>query len=73
MYDDTTKVKFSKQDIVTGEEIAGAHLQIVDEKTGAVIEEWTTGDDGYDADGNPIAHYIEKKLKVKYPYILKEK
>ena len=72
MYDDTTKVKFSKQDIVTGEEIAGAHLQIVDEKTGAVVEEWTTGDDGYDADGNPIAHYIEKKLKVKYPYILKE-
>lgn len=41
MEDDCTKVDISKTDVVTGEELAGAHLQIID-KDGAVVEEWDT-------------------------------
>ena len=72
MYDDTTKVQINKYDITTGEEVAGAHLVVKDAETGAVIEEWVTGDDGYSTDGKPLPHYIEEKLKADHPYILEE-
>ena len=72
MYDDTTKVKINKYDITTGEEVVGAHLRVVDKETGTVIEEWTTGDDGYDENGKALPHYIEEKLDVNHPYILEE-
>lgn len=54
MKDDFTKVEFSKQDITTGKEIEGAHLQIIDKETGKVVTEWVT-------DGKP--HYIENVLQ----------
>lgn len=60
MYDDTTKVKINKYDITTGEEVVGAHLRVVDKETGTVIEEWTTGDDGYDENGKALPHYLRK-------------
>lgn len=50
MQDDYTKVSISKTDIATGEEVPGAHLQIVDGE-GNILAEWVT-------DGTP--HYIER-------------
>lgn len=47
---DVTKVMISKKDFTNGEEIEGAHLQILD-KNGVVVEEWTSGKE---------PHYIEK-------------
>lgn len=44
MKDDHTKVSISKTDIVTGEEIEGAKLQILD-KEGNVVEEWVSGEE----------------------------
>ncbi|WP_443714866.1 MSCRAMM family protein, partial [Ruminococcus bicirculans (ex Wegman et al. 2014)] len=41
MVDDTTKVRISKRDITTGEELPGATLQIIDEN-GNVVEEWVS-------------------------------
>lgn len=41
MKDDYTKTDFSKTDATTGEEIAGAHLQVID-KDGKVVAEWDT-------------------------------
>ena len=62
MVDDTTKVRISKQDVTTGEELPGATLQIIDEN-GNVVEEWVTTDE---------AHFIEGKLIAGKEYTLRE-
>ena len=62
MVDDTTKVRISKQDITTGEELPGADLQIID-KNGDVIEEWTSTKE---------PHYLEAVLKAGETYALHE-
>ena len=72
MYDDTTKVRISKQDIVTGEDVVGATLKITDKETGKIIDTWVTGEDDFNEDGNPNQHYIENKFIVGHTYILEE-
>lgn len=62
MVDDTTKVRISKRDITTGEELPGATLQIIDED-GNVVEEWVSTDE---------AHFIEGKLIAGKEYTLRE-
>ena len=62
MVDNTTKVRISKQDITTGEELPGADLQIID-KNGDVIEEWTSTKE---------PHYLEAVLKAGETYTLHE-
>ena len=62
MVDDTTKVRISKWDITTGEELPGATLQIIDEN-GNVVEEWVSADE---------AHFIEGKLIAGKEYTLRE-
>ena len=62
MVDDTTKVRISKQDVTTGEELPGATLQIIDED-GNVVEEWVSTDE---------AHFIEGKLIAGKEYTLRE-
>jgi hypothetical protein len=62
MVDDTTKVRISKWDITTGEELPGATLQIIDEN-GNVVEEWVTTNE---------PHMIEGKLIAGKEYTLKE-
>ena len=61
MVDDTTKVRISKRDITTGEELPGATLQIIDEN-GNVVEEWVSTDE---------AHFIEGKLIAGKEYTLR--
>ena len=56
---DVTKVMISKKDFTNGEEIEGAHLQILD-KNGVVVEEWISGDE---------PHYIEKLAVGEYTLI----
>ena len=72
MYDDTTKIAVTKQDIVTGEDVIGAELTIKDKETGEVIDSWITGEDGMDEDGKAIPHRIEGQLIVGRTYILEE-
>ena len=62
MVDDTTKVRISKRDITTGEELPSATLQIIDEN-GNVVEEWVSTDE---------AHFIEGKLIAGKEYTLRE-
>ena len=62
MVDDTTKIRISKRDITTGEELPGATLQIIDED-GNVVEEWVSTDE---------AHFIEGKLIAGKEYTLRE-
>lgn len=62
MVDDTTKVRISKRDITTGEELPGATLQIIDED-GNVVEEWVSTNE---------PHMIEGKLIASKEYTLKE-
>lgn len=68
MYDDTTKLAFKKQDIVTGEDVVGAKLTITDEK-GNVVDSWTVE---ADEKGNVKDHYIEGKLAIEKEYTLTE-
>lgn len=58
----STKVRISKQDITTGEELPGATLQIIDED-GNVAMEWVSTDE---------AHFIEGKLIAGKEYTLRE-
>lgn len=62
MKDDTTKVKISKRDITTNEELPGATLQIIDEN-GNIVEEWVSTSE---------PRYIEGKLIAGKEYILRE-
>ena len=62
MQDDTIKVKISKKDITTGEELPGATLQIIDEN-GNIVEEWVSASE---------PHFIEGKLIAGKEYTLKE-
>lgn len=54
-----TKVVISKKDFTTGEEIEGAHLQILDEN-GNVVADWISG---------KTPHYIEELAVGKYTLI----
>ena len=62
MKDDTTKVKISKRDITTNEELPGATLQIIDEN-GNIVEEWVSTSE---------PRYIEGKLIAGKEYTLRE-
>lgn len=61
MFNDVTKVRLSKKDATTGEELPGAHLKLVDED-GNVVDEWVSTDE---------PHYMEK-LVVGKTYTLHE-
>ena len=62
MVDNTTKVEISKRDITTDNELAGATLQIIDDKCN-VVEEWVSTDK---------PHYIEAQLIAGKTYTLTE-
>lgn len=62
MKDDTTKVKLSKQDITTGEELPGASLKLLDEE-GNTVDEWVSTSE---------PHYIEGELVAGKKYTLHE-
>lgn len=62
MKDDTTKVRISKKDITTDDELPGATLQIIDEN-GNIVEEWVSTSEPY---------FIEGKLIAGKTYTLRE-
>ena len=62
MKDDTTKVRISKKDITTKDELPGATLQIIDEN-GNIVEEWVSTNEPY---------FIEGKLIAGKTYTLRE-
>ena len=62
MVDNTTKVEISKRDITTDNELAGATLQIIDDKCN-VVEEWVSTNE---------PHYIEAQLVAGKTYTLTE-
>ncbi len=64
MYDDTTKVEFSKKDITNGRELSGCHMQVTDKDTGVVMDEWVSTEE---------SHVIEGKYAVSKTYVLTEK
>ena len=64
MYDDTTKVEFSKKDITNGRELSGCHMQVTDKDTGVVMDEWVSTEESL---------VIEGKYAVGKTYVLTEK
>ena len=62
MLDAPTRVKISKADITTHEEIPGATLRVLD-KDGIVVDEWVSED---------APHYMEAVLVAGETYTLKE-
>ena len=63
MYDDTTKIEFSKTDITNGKELPGCHMQVTEKDTGKVMDEWVS---------LRQSHVIEGKYAVGKTYILTE-
>lgn len=63
MYDDTTKIEFSKTGITNGKELPGCHMQVTDKDTGKVMDEWVSSEQ---------SHMIEGKYAVGKTYVLTE-
>ena len=64
MYDDTTKLEFSKKDITNGRELSGCKMQVTEKDTGIVMDEWVSTEE---------SHVIEGKYAVGKTYVLTEK
>lgn len=64
MYDDTTKVEFSKTDITGEKEVPGCELEVTDKETGKVMDQWTS---------TKHKHVIEGKYVVGKTYVMTEK
>ena len=64
MYDDTTKLEFSKKDITNGRELSGCHMQVTEKDTGKIMDEWVSTEE---------SHVIEGKYAVGKTYVLTEK
>ena len=62
MKDDITKVRISKKDVTTDDELPGATLQIIDED-GNIVEEWVSASE---------PHFVEGKLISGKTYTLRE-
>lgn len=63
MYDDTTKIEFSKTDITNGKELPGCNMQVTDKDTGKIMDEWVS---------SRQSHVIEGKYAVGKTYLLTE-
>lgn len=57
MKDDFTKLEIKKTDITTGDEVVGAHLQILT-KDGTVYEEWDSTEEAHIIEYIPVGDYI---------------
>lgn len=64
MYDDTTKVEFSKTDITGEKEVPGCDLEVTDKETGKVMDQWTS---------TKHKHVIEGKYVAGKTYVMTEK
>ena len=69
--DAMTEVKVSKVDIADGEELEGAHIQIIN-KDGKVVEEWVSAKDNEETEDVDEGIHIVKGLKTGEEYTLKE-
>lgn len=76
MKDEPTKVELSKQDAVTGEELPGASMQIIEPETGEAIEEWISGEEPHMVTGleigktyilhedlSPLGYYVAQDVE----------
>ncbi len=69
--DAMTEIKVSKVDIADGEELEGAHIQIIN-KDGKVVEEWVSAKDNEETEDVDEGIHIVKGLKTGEEYTLKE-
>ena len=71
MKDDFTKVDLSKTDIVTGEELPGARLHIIDEN-GEVVAEWISTDTSHRIERLPAGKYTLVEISAPAGYLITE-
>lgn len=64
MYDDTTKVEFSKTDVTGEKEVPGCKLEVTDKESGEVMDQWTS---------TKYNHMVEGKYVVGKTYVFTEK
>ena len=69
MKDDFTKIDISKADIATGEELPGAHLQIVNEN-GDVVDEWTSTNTPHRIEHLPAGKYTLVETSAPAGYLI---
>ena len=71
MKDDYTKVRISKQDTTTGEELPGAKLTILDQD-GKEVESWTSEDKPHYIDRLPVGEYVLREVTAPDGYEVAE-
>lgn len=64
MYDDTTKVEFSKVTITGDKELPGCQLEVIDKETGKIMDKWISTEN---------THIVEGKYVVGKTYIMSER
>ena len=64
MYDDTTKIEFSKTDITGEKEVTDCELEVTDKETGKIMDRWTS---------TKYKHIVEGKYVVGKTYVFTEK
>ncbi len=64
-----TKVKVSKQDIASKEELPGASLEIKD-KNGKVVEKWVSGNEPHYIEGLAVGEYTLTETQAPSGYVL---
>lgn len=66
-------VEVSKTDFVTGEEIEGAELEVIDKETGKTVDKWTSTKESHKVTGlEEGKEYILKETTAPYGYELTE-
>lgn len=65
---DYTKVRISKQDAVTGQELPGAKLLLIVRDTGEVCRKWTSGEEPYFIEGLEPGDYILRETEAPQGY-----
>lgn len=69
MEDDFMKMKISKTDIATGEELPGATLQIID-KDGVIVEEWISESEPHYIERLPVGKYTLVEVSAPEGYLV---
>lgn len=63
MKDDITKIRISKYDITSSDEVLGAKLQIIDQD-GNVVEEWISGEEPHYIERLPVGDYTLREIQA---------
>lgn len=70
MEDEFTKIKISKQDIVSSAELSGATLAVLKASDRSVVEQWISGSEPHYIECLPVGNYILREISAPNGYAI---